>query len=606
MKKTQEKKRIKLWYLLFTIFFFLLFIFLYLWNIYDITQENRKLPSKQYGKKEYALRGNIITADNYIVAKSIHVYKAIIDTRFLAPEKKDLFINLFSIYTNIAPEIIQDKIDAQKKKGKLVLSYNIDSRVAANLQQLKSKLLKMKVFIPLSKKSSFIIGLDITISGDKRVYQYKDTLTPVIGFVKKFEKKRITRINGVKGVEKFYNEKLNDYQNGLQTGSRDIGNDIIFNGNSKNIPRINGKNVHLTIPLRLQKNIEFILDKYKKKFEAKEIVASIMKSDTGEVLAFASSNRYDPKNIKKNEVPYLNIKAVESSYEYGSVIKPIIMALAFDKNRVSQDELFNAFNKGRRNKKGYYPKGKYKIDKFRVGDDHNFKKRYITPDDIIVYSSNIGILQIAQRLNAQEFIDGFKKFNISTKTNIDLPYENKGLIHTLKQYQAYEGVKDNIYKATDSYGQGMLSTFIQVLSAYSTFNNDGNIVKPYIVSKVTTPSNEIISSPTLNSTKVIKKSTANIIKNMLIKTVEKGTGKNTYIEGLEIGGKTGTSQIAKGGKYQRKYISSFFGFVNDGRNKYTIGVTVFEPSYKYHYASQSAAVVFRDSIHIMKNLNFIQ
>jgi len=91
----------------------------------------------------------------------------------------------------------------------------------------------------------------------------------------------------------------------------------------------------------------------------------------------------------------------------------------------------------------------------------------------------------------------------------------------------------------------------------------------------------------------------------LIRTVKIGTGKGTNIEGLEIGGKTGTSQIARGGKYRKRYISSFFGFANDKSSKYTIGVTIFEPSWKYHYASSSAAVVFRDVVDILVRQNYL-
>ena len=105
---------------------------------------------------------------------------------------------------------------------------------------------------------------------------------------------------------------------------------------------------------------------------------------------------------------------------------------------------------------------------------------------------------------------------------------------------------------------------------------------------------------------VIKSKTAKFIKELLIKTVKIGTGRGTNIDGLEIGGKTGTSQIARGGKYRKRYISSFFGFANDEDSKYTIGVTVFEPSYKYHYASQSAVVVFRDVVDVLTKLEYLE
>jgi len=286
------------------------------------------------------------------------------------------------------------------------------------------------------------------------------------------------------------------------------------------------------------------------------------------------------------------------------------MGLLFDKNKVHIHELINAHNSGRKNNHGLYPRGKYKIMNYTIGDDHRFKKRYITPTDIIVYSSNIGILQLAQRLKAQEFIDGFKEFGITKKTGVDLPYEKTGVIHTLKQYQAYEKQnKDNIYKATDSYGQGITTTFLQILKAYSVFNNNGKIVTPQIVSSIIdTDSKKVIKNIKPHKIyQVIKPKSAQIIKNMLIKTVKKGTGKATNIEGLEIGGKTGTSQIARKGKYQKRYISSFFGFVNDKFNhKYTIGVTVFEPSYKYHYAAQSAVLIYRKTIATLIDLEFLE
>ncbi len=574
----------------------------------------RKIPSLTYAKKNIAVRGSIITNDKissskgFTIAKSSQVYKAIIDTRYLDSDKKELFVKLFSIYSNIPSVEIEQKLSEQKRLGKVVLSYNIDSRTASNLKQLaslfysffdKQNNLRVKFYKPLHKNSSHIEGLDIVISGDKREYPYKKSLTPLIGFISKYEDNKITRMHGVKGLEKYYDKYLNDYQDGLLKGERDVVRNIIFNKDSTIKSTSNGNSLKLNIPLKLQSHIELLAENYKKTFEAKEIIISVMDSTNGKILTFSTSNRYDPKDIKQHQVSYLDVKAVESPFEPGSIIKPITMALVFDKNRVNKGELINAFNKGKRNKKGLYPRGKYKIIRHTIGDDHRFKKRYITPTDTIVYSSNIGILQLAQRLKAQEFIDGFKSFGISKRTGIDLPYEKKGVIHSLKQYQAYETKgKDNIYKATDSYGQGITSTFIQVLKAYSVFNNDGKIVTPQIVNSIVDSNNENIIKEikTKSSVQVIKPSTAKIIKKMLIKTVKIGTGKGTDIEGLEIGGKTGTSQIARGGKYRRRYISSFFGFANDKDSKYTIGVTVFEPSWKYHYASQSAVVVFREVI----------
>jgi cell division protein FtsI (penicillin-binding protein 3) len=389
-------------------------------------------------------------------------------------------------------------------------------------------------------------------------------------------------------------------QDGILKGEKDILSYILFNKKSTIIQRKDGEDIRLNIPLRLQKNIELMLDRYKKEFQAKEILVSVMDSVTGKILVLASSNRYNPAKIRQQDIKYLNINAVEYSFEPGSVVKPLTISLALDKNKIKQGELFYAYNKGKRNKEGEYPQGKFKIKRFTIHDDHRFKKNYLTLDDIIVFSSNIGTLQIANRLTAHEFLNGFKAFGLSKKTNIDLPNEARGILHKLYQYKAGEKTKEyNIYKTTDSYGQGITATFMQLIKAYSVFNNDGKIVTPYLVTK-----------PNITPTQVISKQTANKIKKILIKVVKKGTGRKANIDGLQIGGKTGTANIARGGRYHRRYMSSFFGFANDNKHKYTIGVTVFEPintgkHWYYYYASNSAVVVFAQTIKTLMKLNYL-
>ena len=152
-----------------------------------------------------------------------------------------------------------------------------------------------------------------------------------------------------------------------------------------------------------------ILDNHKKKLEADEIIVSIMESSTGKILSLATSNRFDPENIKQKDIPSLNVNAVEYQFEPGSVLKPISLALVLNKQLVKRNELFFAHNKGKANRKGEYKRGSYKIGRYRIKDDHRFKKHYLTLDDIVIYSSNIGTLQLVQRLSAEEFSGGLKK-----------------------------------------------------------------------------------------------------------------------------------------------------------------------------------------------------
>jgi len=575
---------------------FLILIF----SISKTSEKDRDLPSLETTKKDLAVRGNIFSADNFKIGTSQKIYSASIDTRCLDENKRDLFITLFSLYSNIPKSKIVEKIS---KDGYTIISRTINQRDAKELKSLAYKLRRLDVFKSIKLNGRTVLyGLNIYETGEERLYPYKDTLTPVIGFIKKNNSDNgKQKVLGVNGLEKKFNKNLNKMQDGVLQGEKDILSYILFNKNSKIIKREDGEDLKLTIPLKLQRNIELMLDRYKKEFEAKEIIVSVMESNTGKILSLASSNRYNPQHIQQEDIESLRINAIEYNFEPGSVIKPLAISLAMDKGKIKKNELFFAHNKGKQNTKGEYPKGKYKIKRHIIGDDHRFTKNYLTLDDVVMYSSNIGTLIIANRLSGEEFYNGFKKFGLSKKTGIDLPHEAQGIIHKLYQYKAGEEKnEDNIYKTTDSYGQGITATFMQVLKAYTAFNNEGKVVTPYIV-----------TSSNSHEEQVISKKSADEMKRLLVKTVEDGTGRKTFIQGLEIGGKTGTANVVENGKYQRKYMSSFFGFVNDNNNKYTIGVTVNDPvnrgkKWYYYYASHSAVPVFKEITKILLKLNYLE
>ena len=597
--KQQQLPRIKK-ILILIILIFLAFIIL-IFSISNTINHTRDLPSLLTTKKELAVRGNIYSSDNFKIGTSRKIFSASIDTRSLDENKKELFIKLFTIYSDIPKDKLRDKINS--RDGFLILSRTINQRVAKELKSLAFKLRRLQIFksVKINGKER-LFGLDIFETGEERIYPYKDALTPVIGYMKKDNSNGKQRVNGEKGIENQFNSNLNNMKDGVLKGEKDILSYILFNKDSKIKKREDGEDIKLTIPLKLQRNIELMLDRYKEKLECQEIIVSVMESDTGKILSLASSNRYNPSKIYDGDIPNLNVNAIEYNFEPGSVIKPISIALALKHSKVKKNELFYAYNKGKQNKKGEFPKGKFKVGRWTIGDDHNFKKHYLTLRDIFIYSSNIGTAVIANRLNAEQFYNGFKSFGLSKKTGIDLPYEKRGIIHKLYQYRAGEDSgKLNIFKTTDSYGQGITTTFIQVLRAYSTFNNEGKLVTPYLVEKTNQK----------KFPQIISVKTANKIKSLLIQTVEDGTGKKAIIDGLTVGGKTGTANIVEKGVYKRKYMSSFFGFVNDENNKYTIGVTVNDPvntgkHWYYYYASNSAVPVFKEISKILVKLNYLE
>ena len=372
IEKIDKTKKIVI---LFSLIFFCLTILMI--SVFRTIAEKRHMPSLKGEKSELAVRGDIISADNFKIASSKKLYKAAIDTRHLDPAKRELFLNLFSIYSNVPYKELADRLkEGEKNPGNLILSYGINSRSAKNLKELAFKLIQLDVFMSRQINGNKILrGLTISESGEKRTFSYEDTLTPVVGYISKFETEAgKTKVNGIKGLERNYNKVLNQTKDGVLQGNRDVLSYISFDKNSIIRKRIDGATLNLNIPLKLQKNNEMILDLYKKKLSADEVIVSIMESKTGKIITMASSNRFNPEKIKKEDIPSLNVNAIEYQFEPGSVIKPLSISLALDKNLVKRNESFPAYNSANgTNSAGEFPKGAYKIGRFTIKDDHQFK-----------------------------------------------------------------------------------------------------------------------------------------------------------------------------------------------------------------------------------------
>ena len=577
MQKNQQKSA----KIPFLFFILLLGFVVFLAALFYWAQIDRRLPRLYKKEVDSALRGSIISKEGYSIASSKKLYKAVIDTRNINPDKKELFLKLYSLYSGESIKNIRRSINSYF--GTVVLSYKIDAISAQHLRELAKKLYRLGVFVSYEDKKrgiTFIHGLDIVESGEYRVYNYKDILTPVVGYVRKYEKNRITKVYGVKGLEKKYNDILNPVQDGIIKGSKDVVGNIILNGYSTITTRIDGSNLHLNISLKLQKIVENMLDSFKKELKAKEIIACVMESKSGKILMLATSNRYNPSHIKRSQYPNLNVKAIEFSYEPGSVIKPIVFSLLLEEHKVNPYDLVRIYG------------GRYKIGKKVIRDSHKFD--WLSAEDVIVHSSNVGISQLAQKLNYVDYYNGLKKFGFSKPSGIDLPYEHTGIIPRIYK------LKSEIYKAVTAYGYGIRVNFIQLLKAYNVFNNNGKEIAPRIVEYYQDAFGEKHFVLDKTYKQVIPVDVAKRMQKILIKTVEKGTGEATKIPGLTIGGKTGTAHIAKNGKYTNLYNSSFFGFADDKNHSYTIGVLVREPTKRYYYyASLTAVPVFKKIVEEM-------
>ncbi|WP_373036405.1 peptidoglycan D,D-transpeptidase FtsI family protein [Sulfurimonas sp.] len=581
MQSQNKSKKIFLLYTLISIGF-LIFLSVMLLTVLKY----RDLPSLYTKNSSKAQRGSIISADGFHIATTKKLYKAVVNTHYIDPQKMQLFVELFSIYSGINSQDIKKRL--AKRKGVVVLSYDIPEKRAQYLKNLAYELRRYKVFVERKNPrtgQTTLHGLSIIESGESREYPYGDLLTPIIGYPHKLEEDGYTHIKGVKGIERKFEEALGARQDEISQGKRDVNGYIILNKESFSKPNINGLDVKLNIPVGLQIRIEKMLDSMKEELEAKQIMMAIMNSKNGKIITLASSNRFLPKDIKRSDYPSLNSAMTEYSFEPGSVIKTITFSLLLDKNLINPYDLVNGHN------------GRFKIGRKVITDEHKFD--WLSAENVIVHSSNIGIAQLAQKLSGSEFYEGLKKFGFSQKSTPDLIYEKKGSIPSSTR------LNNEIYKATCSYGYGMQANLMQLIRAYSAFNNNGRIITPKIVSNFIDARGSDIPIESEEQVQVIKSSTANRVKKILIKTVNEGTGRKTKTPGLIIGGKTGTAHIVEEGKYVNRYNTAFLGFANDLQNKYTMGVIVIQPK-SSQFAAQTAVPVFKNAVDIMVDEGYLK
>ncbi|GAB6074842.1 peptidoglycan D,D-transpeptidase FtsI family protein [Nautilia lithotrophica] len=556
------------------IIFFLLVMALFGAFLFFSVTKPKSYFNPKITKIESAIRGSIKTK-NFTLAKSEKIYSVYINPAYIEKTKKRMFIDLFSIYTGVDKKTLYKKLNKHKKR---ILLAKVDLKTKQQLVYLRRILDYYRVFTSINGvrraydiESVVYVGKNKYEALFKRLYPYGDTFEPFLGRYLK-DKGR-----GDNGIEDYYDNILRPQKNGKIVGYRDVSGNIIYDKNSVIEYPINGKNIELNINLVLQRRIEKLLDEAKSLYQAKEVMAAVMDSKTGKILAIASSNRYNPSHITKKDIPNMKISAVRYLYEPGSVMKPITFAILLENKKVNPYEVLN----------GYNGKWKPKWRKTYIRDDDAFA--WLSAENALVYSSNIVISQLALRLTPKEFYEGLKNFGFSKYSGIDLPYELKGVIRSLRE------LNYPIYKSTTAYGYGIMVNFVQLLKAYNAFNNNGIEVTP-----------KIANVPT-KSKRVISAKTANEMLRILRKIVLKGTAKNAYIEDIFTAGKTGTAHVSVNNKYEKIYNSSFFGFANDKSRKYTIGVTFLDikAPFPNYFASQSAVPLFKKIVIIMKDEKLI-
>jgi len=408
-------------------------------------------------------------------------------------------------------------------------------------------------------------GINV-VSEQGRAYPNKTLASQVIGF---------TGIdgNGLEGLEYYYNTTLAGKQWITETKRDAFGRGFMpINGTDhQNV----GRHIVLTIDQKIQYFTETILKETVDEYNAKGAYAIVMDPTTGEVLSMAHYPTFNPNVFNIYEPSQWRNKAVTDTFEPGSTMKVFIAASALESGLYDPNSIFFCEN------------GAYNIGRNTIHDSHPFD--WLTLQQIIKHSSNIGIVKIGEKLGAKYLYKMLTSFGFGNKTNIDCPAEATG---SLMKYHMWTPLDQGAI----CFGHGISVSGIQLLTAVSVIANGGVLIRPILVKKVLSADGKVIhTQERLEVHRVISKQTARQMCKIMSTVVEpEGTGMKAALEHYQVCGKTGTSRKLKpDGTYARNlYIASFLGFVPAKQPKIAILVVVDEPE-KGYYGGQVAAPAFR-------------
>ena len=435
-------------------------------------------------------------------------------------------------------------------------------------------LLKLKRkcrFVWLARKISFddkqkIKALKLNGVGflreEKRFYPQEEIGSTLLGVVDVDNK-------GLDGLELFYDTYLRGKE-GLTRVLRDSASrNVIFSPNIIN-PESGG-----TLVLTIDSQIQYWADTYVKEtvkaYGAKAGSVVVMNAQTGEIFAMANFPGFNPN--QRDTLGKVNMRdnAVCDIFEPGSVFKMITLVAAIDTKAFRDDEIIFCEN------------GEYKIPGATLHDWKPYGN--LTFRGVFHKSSNIGVGKINERLGPATSYSYIARFGIGQKTAIDVPGETVGALKPLAQWS-----KTTPYMIP--IGQEISVNLVELTRAFAVVANDGYLVRPHVVKKIVFPG--FTKEIPIGRKAVITPSTAQHARDVLIEVVEEGTGVKAKIEGIRIGGKTGTAQKFDPAihKYSpSRYRASFMGFV-ETKPALVIGVTVDEPS-KSHFGGVVAAPLFQ-------------
>lgn len=480
-------------------------------------------------------RGKILDRDGNILALSRHSLSVYADPQYLRDHPADVARKLAPIL-NVPESELLKKLD-RKDKQFVWLKRDMDYKWLDEIRSIEKEIrgighkVEQKRIYPKGTLASQVIGhINDQDTGEGIEFQYNNYLLSAK------ERQAAQRAAAAR------NEPINLLTDGDST--HDYGYSVV-----------------LTIDEYIQDVAEKELAAACKEWNAPRGTVIVMASQTAEILALASYPTYDLNAYNDSSEEAKRNLGIWFAYEPGSIFKIVPASAVLNEGIMIPESTVNCEN------------GRYRLSNGRIIKDVS-PKGWLTLDEVIQKSSNIGMIKIVKQLGHQAFANYIEQYGFGKPTGVDLPYEHRGSLSAVKRWDIHS-------LGSVPFGQGIMVTPLQILNALNTIANDGTLLHPHIVSEIRDSSGQVIKKTyPIEVRQVLKPHIAKQMTEILVGVVEEGSGRRARVEGYRVAGKTGTAQKAeKGGKgYLGREIMSFMGFLPAENPMISIIVMLDEPT----------------------------
>ncbi|MEY3934342.1 MAG: hypothetical protein RLZZ606_941 [Actinomycetota bacterium] len=486
-----------------------------------------------------AVRGNIVDVDGRILATTVVSWDVNVDPKIVGP----VVLTIDGKKEAFTKEQIAEKLSGILK---------VPTEVLIEKMTGTSRYANLKKSVSAATYTKLIeLNLPWLYFDQKQVRHYPDGAVAgnLLGFVG-------SDGSALEGIERMMNSCLAG-TDGKETYIEGADR-IRIPSSVQTIQQVkHGSDVVLSINSDLQYSAQQEMAATVRRLKADWASAIVIEAKTGRILAAAEAPTVDPNNPGGVEAQNRSSRIFRSSFEPGSILKPVAAATAIDVGKATPLSQVVAPYSLR------MPWGQY------INDSHQHPPDKLTLTGVLVDSSNTGLVQLGGKVSSKTRYEYMQKFGMGSKTGVNFEGESSGLLANYKNW-------DKMTDKTVMFGQGVSLTPIQTASIYQAIGNKGVRLSPVLVDGCRDSSGAIAKTTVDAPVRVISEETAQTTIDMLEKVVEFGSiGRTARIQGYRVGGKTGTAQIAEGKGYGRLFAVSFVGLAPVEDPKYIVAVTAF-------------------------------